>query len=192
MALNPRIRQSSARARAFSGIHPKAVLSAFVLACHPAADPAPEPSSCGPSVPPTAQHPLALPPGDLAGDYQLIQVHTQPKAGVRASGLLHLAPLDSATKAAAVGGPIPDLTGWLEPGSGQERDQVALAGEHVRLGGAGEPGVQHLTITAVAPDGFWGWWRARNDLEMAVEPDARGVAPEPAGYFCALRRGSTR
>jgi hypothetical protein len=181
-----------ARTRALSAIELKALLVALGLACHPAAGPVPEPAHCEPSVPAAAQHPLALRPSDLAGNYQLIRVHTQPTPGVRSAGLLHLAPLDSAAKAAAVGGPIPDLTGWVEPERDQERVEAALAGEHLRLGGPGEPGVQHLTITAVAPDGFWGWWRARTDIAAFGEYKDGRLAPEPAGYFCALRRGSSR
>jgi hypothetical protein len=87
---------------------------------------------------------------------------------------------------------MPDLSGWLEREGDEARKQVALAGEHIRVGEGGEPGVQHLTITAVAPEGFWGWWRARNDVDVAADAEARRAAPEPAGYFCALRRDSAR
>ena len=55
-----------------------------------------------------------LHPALLAGDYELIQVQSQPTSGVATSGRLHLAPMDSATKAGAVGGPARDLVGWLD------------------------------------------------------------------------------
>ncbi len=54
-------------------------------------------------------------PSALAGDYELIQVQTQPSGGTPTRGRLHLAPLDSATKASAAGGAVRDLIGWLEP-----------------------------------------------------------------------------
>jgi hypothetical protein len=138
----------------------------------------------------------------LAGDYELIQVRTQPVAGIPNSGRLHLAPLDSIARAAAVGGAARDLTGWFEPASGDtvwrafvgSRDQEAhpvavLAGQHLRLGEAGdlEGYREYLTITAVAPEGFWGWWKADPGLRVSTEPGTRRVLPDPAGYFCALR-----
>lgn len=169
-------------------------LGALALAaCGPAAAPAPEPARCGPSVPPTAQHPITIRPTSLAGEYQLIQVHSQPIGGVVTSAILLLAPLDSAAKAAAVGGPVRELTGWLESdGRAGERVPVVLAGEHLRIGRVGGQGAQQLTITAVAPDGFWGWWKAEPGMIVQMEPDTRRVVPVPAGYFCALRRGSAR
>ena len=170
-----------------------AVGALALAACGPAAAPAPEPLSCAPIVPATAQHPITTRPTALAGTYQLIRVHTQPNGGLTISAIMQLAPLDSSSRAAAVGGPVRDLIGWLDP-SDQAREQtpVILAGEHLRIGRTGEPGAQHLTITAVAPDGFWGWWKA--DRGGAVEKDVSSgrVSPDPAGYFCALRRDTVR
>src|SRR3954469_15351345 len=104
MALNPRFWQPIAIA---------------VVACHHgAAAPVSEPARCGPMVPSTAQHPLATPPSALAGDYDLIQVRTQPNAGETSSGRLHLMPLDSTAKAAALGGAARQLIGWLDQASG--------------------------------------------------------------------------
>lgn len=93
-----------------------------------------------------------------------------------------------------------DLTGWLEPGARDSawrsnvgsRDQqhpgVVLAGDHLRLGQARMDGYsEHLTITAVSPEGFWGWWKAEPGFEVTMDAEARRVLPDPAGYFCALR-----
>ena len=183
MALNPRIWQPIAIA---------------LLACHRAA-PAPEPARCGPNVPRSAQHPLAARPAALAGDYDLIQVRTQPVGGETSSGRLHLVPLDSAARAMAVGGAVRDLTGWLEPAAGDSawrsnvgsRDPthpgVVLAGDHLRLGQASPDGYsEHLTITAVSPEGFWGWWKAEPGFEVTMDAESRAL-PDPAGYSCALK-----
>ena len=123
----------------------------------------------------------------LAGDYELIQVQTQPQAGLATSGTLHLAPLDSTARAEAVGGAVRDLVGWLH--LAKEDKVAALAGPHLRLGRPGYPDgvVENLTITAVAPEGFWGWWQADRGMAVATEPGSNRVAPDPAGYFCALR-----
>ena len=185
MALNPRIWQPIAIA---------------LLACHRTAPSATEPARCGPNVPRSAGHPLASRPAALAGDYELIQVRTQPVGGETSSGRLHLVPLDSAARAMAVGGAVRDLTGWLEPAAGDRpwrsnvgsRDPrypgVVLAGDHLRLGQASMDGYsEHLTITAVSPEGFWGWWRAEPGFKVTTDREARRVLPDPAGYFCALR-----
>lgn len=170
-----------------------AVGALALTACGPAAAPAPEPLSCAPVVPVTAQHPMATRPAALAGTYQLIRVHSQPNGGVAVSGLLHLMPLDSSSRAAAVGGPVRDLTGWLDSAHGaREQEPVVLAGEHLRIGRTGEPGAQHLTITAVAPNGFWGWWQADRSGAVETDPSTGRVYPDPAGYFCALRRDTGR
>jgi len=155
--------------------------------------PNPEPASCSPNVPATAQHPIVTRPSSLAGIYQLIRVHTQPSGGVTSSTVLHLVPLDSSSRAAAVGGPVRDLTGWLEPGPlTRAQVPVVLAGEHLRIGRTGDSGAQHLTITAVGTDGFWGWWQTDQGALVESEPAGERVLPDPAGYFCALRRGTGR
>jgi hypothetical protein len=184
MALNPRIWQPIAIA---------------LLACQRGAPPTAGPARCGPNVPRSAQHPLASRAAALAGDYDLIQVRTQPVGGETSSGRLHLVPLDSAARAMAVGGAVRDLTGWLEPTAGDSawrsrvgsRDPmhpgVVLAGDHVRLGQTSLDGYsEHLTITAVSPEGFWGWWKAEPGFEVTMDAESR-VLPDPAGYFCALR-----
>ena len=184
MALNPRIWQPIAIA---------------LFACHRAAPTAPEPTRCGPNVPRSAQHPLSSRAAALAGDYDLIQVRTQPVGGETSSGRLHLVPLDSAARAMAVGGAVRDLTGWLEPTAGDSawrssvgsRDPmhpgVVLAGDHLRLGQASPDGYrENLTITAVSPEGFWGWWKAEPGFDVTMDAESR-VLPDPAGYFCALR-----
>jgi hypothetical protein len=183
MALNPRIWQPIALA---------------LLACH-RVTPTPEPARCGPNVPRSAQHPLASRPAALAGDYELIQVRTQPVGGETSSGRLHLVPLDSAARAIAVGGAVRDLNGWLELAADDSawrsnvgsRDPthpgVVLAGDHLRLGQATPDGYrENLTITAVSPEGFWGWWKAEPGFEVTMNAESR-VLPDPAGYFCALR-----
>lgn len=161
--------------------------------CQRAGAPVPGPARCGPAVPRSAMHPIALHPALLAGEYELTRVQSQPTSGVSLSGRLHLAPLDSATKAGAVGGPVRDLTGWLdlEGGDPEGRSEAVLAGQHLRLGQAGQPDapVHILTITAVAPEGFWGWWRADPGMAVHTEPGTDRVLPDPAGYFCALRIG---
>jgi hypothetical protein len=136
----------------------------------------------------------------LAGEYELIQVQTQPTSGMATSGRLHLLPLDSSAKARAAGGAVRDLVGWLDSVDGDSiwratvssrdpnRPGAVLAGQHLRLGQGGYPeGLAHsLEITAVAPEGFWGWWRADPGLSVRETPSRR-VLPDPAGYFCALR-----
>jgi hypothetical protein len=152
-------------------------------------------------VPNTAQHPLATRPSELAGDYDLIQIETQPNSGTRTAGRLHLAPLDSSAKAAVAGGAVRDLIGWLELTEGDplwrsvvgSRDAASpgavLAGQHLRLGRPNyrDGVVHHLTITAASPDGFWGWWKADRGMAVVTEPNTHRVLPDPAGYFCALR-----
>ncbi len=172
----------------------------ILAACGPAQSPSAEPARCGPSVPQIAQHPIAMPPSSLAGDYELIQVLTQPTGGTVLSGRLHLAPLDSAARARAAGGAVRDLVGWLEP-AGEDsawraavasrdpsRPGVVVAGQRLRIGHAGYPGglTHNLEITAVGAEGFWGWWRSDRGLAV-TESGSRRVLPDPAGYFCALR-----
>ena len=161
------------------------------------------PERCGPAVPGSAQHPVSRRAATLAGDYQLIQVRTQPDAGTHSVGRLHLAEPDSFARAAAVGGAARDLVGWLEavegdttwrPGAGSQDPQhpgAVLAGDHLRLGqpGSVDAHVEHLTITAVAPEGFWGWWKADPGMEIVTDSSSGRVLPDPAGYFCALRAG---
>jgi hypothetical protein len=170
------------------------------LACHRRLSPA-GPERCGPAVPETAQHPVVRSAVLLAGEYDLIQVRTQPVAGITSVSRLHLEQPDSQARAAAVGGAARDLVGWLDPVEGdttwrpgagsRDPDQPGsvLAGDHLRLGQPGSPDahVEHLTITAVALDGFWGWWRADPGWEITTDSATKRVLPDPAGYFCALR-----
>jgi len=146
-------------------------------------------------------HPIALHPALLAGDYELIQVQSQPTSGVVISGRLHLEAMDSVTRAGALGGAVRDLIGWLDLTGGDprwraivgshdpERPGAVLTGQHLSLGQAGRPDgqIEILSITAVAPEGFWGWWRADPGLAVRTEPGTDRVLPDPAGYFCALR-----
>jgi hypothetical protein len=179
-----------------------AALALLILAaCQQAVTPAPGPARCGPAVPRTAMHPIAMHPALLAGHYDLIQVQSQPTSGAATSGRLRLAPMDSVTKAGAKGGPVKDLIGWLDLDSGDPEWRAAVAsqdpdhpgavltGRHLRLGqpGQAEAMIHILTITAVAPEGFWGWWRADPGLGVMTEPGTDRVVPDPAGYFCALR-----
>jgi len=171
-----------------------------IAGCHPHPS-STSPQMCGPVVPENAQHPLAIPAEKLAGDYHLVEVRTQPAPSVSMSGVLHLSPVDSASRAAAVGGAVRDLIGWYDPG---ERDSLrrpdatsrdpehpgaVLAGSHLRLGPAGslDAYVEHLTITAVAGEGFWGWWKAEPGFDLTVDQTTGRRLPDPAGYFCALR-----
>jgi hypothetical protein len=176
------------------------VVALAAIGCHPH-PPSAAPAQCGPAVPETAQHPVAVPTHDLAGDYQLVQVRTQPAPTGTTSGRLHLAPPDSATRAAGVGGPVRDLIGWFDPLEGDSvwaaaagsrdasRPGAVLAGSHLRLGQlAGlDAYVEHLTITAVSGDGFWGWWKAEPGFELTVDSKNGRRLPDPAGFFCALR-----
>lgn len=161
-----------------------------LIGCRPAASPTPESPRCAPSVPETAQHPIAIHARDLAGDYDLILVQTQPSGGGSRSSRLHLAPLDSSARAESVGGPPQDLKGRIEidNGTGQGAANAVLAGEHLRIGpGYGPGGIENLTITAVAPNGFWGWWKSDMGVAVESEPGTGRVKPDPAGYFCAFR-----
>jgi hypothetical protein len=167
----------------------------IAAACAPRTSGLPSPSRCGPHVPETAQHPISVPPLALAGDYELIQVETQPSGGRITAGRLHLAPLDSAARAGASGGPVRDLIGWLErTGDGSvtsaRKSRVVLAGQHLIIAQTAyaEGGAHNLEITAVAPEGFWGWWKADRGLAL-TETQSRRVLPDPAGYFCARRLG---
>jgi hypothetical protein len=174
-----------------------AFVALMLMACHAPSRSTPDPSRCGPTVPETAQHPLATPVAALAGEYDLIQVQTQPN-GSTAIGRLHLGRPDSAARAGAIGGSMRDLVGWYEgednlriQASSRNSHQpgVVLAGSHLRLGdtGGGQLPSRSLTITAVAPEGFWGWWQAQPGLRVERESASRRVMPDPAGYFCALR-----
>jgi hypothetical protein len=180
-------------------------LALALIACHRAAPADTTPAQCGPNVPSTAHHPLTSPPSSLAGEYELIQVQTQPTGGETARGRLYLLTLDSATRARSAGGPVRDLSGWLEPAQGDSawranvgsRDPkypgVVLAGDHVMLGQAAlDSYSEHLTITAVSSEGFWGWWRGVPGFDTAMKADGGQVLPDPAGYFCALRVTSSR
>jgi hypothetical protein len=186
--------------RVWSLISLAVVVGIGASACHPQA-PAVSPDRCGPTVPETAQHPVSIPARQLAGDYDLIQVRTQPAPSASSSGRLHLMQVDSAARAASVGGAVRDLTGWFDPKTG-DRDRRAdagsrdptqpgavLAGSHLRLGQSGslESYVEHLTITAVSPEGFWGWWKAEPGFELTQDQRNGRTLPDPAGYFCALR-----
>ncbi len=131
----------------------------------------------------------------LAGDYELIQVQTQPSGGRVFAGRLHLAPLDSAARAGAAGGAVRDLVGWLERTeddglTDSRKHRVVLARHHliVDQDGYADGGAHNLEITAVAPEGLWGWWKADRGLAL-TETEGRRVLPDPAGYFCALRLG---
>jgi hypothetical protein len=138
---------------------------------------------------------------NMAGDYQLIQVRTQPDAGAVATGRLHLAPPDSLARQRAVGGAARDLVGWLDategdstwrPGASSrdpEHPGAVMTGDHLRLGQNQtlHSPVEHLEITAVSRDGFWGWWKAEPGWGASVEDEKNRVVPDPAGYFCALR-----
>ena len=174
---------------------PAALGMLIAAACAPRSNGLPAPARCGPSVPETAQHPISVAPLALAGDYELIQVQTQPSGGRVINGRLHLAPLDSAARAGASGGPVRDLVGWLELAEGDSltssrRPRVVLAGQHliVARSGYAEGGAHNLEITAIAPEGLWGWWKADRGLAL-TETQSRRVLPDPAGYFCALRLG---
>lgn len=137
----------------------------------------------------------------LAGEYELIQVRTQPDPGTVATGRLHLAPPDSFARAGAIGGAARDLVGWLEatkgdttwrPGAGSRDPRhpgAVMTGDHLRLGqpGAVDSPIEQLEITAVSDDGFWGWWKAEPGWEVTVDTGNNRVVPDPAGYFCALR-----
>ena len=178
-----------------------AVGALALAACGPAATSAPEPLPCKPEVSPAAQHPIAIRSASLTGEYHLIQVPTQPANNPVRSGRLHLAPPDSAARIAGIGRPTGELVGWLEVSGTDsiarsaaasrdpERPGVVLSGEHLQLGnvGAFDGHGEDLTITAVAPEGFWGWWRARSGWEITVDENTRRVLPDPAGYFCAFR-----
>jgi hypothetical protein len=174
--------------------HTAALGMLIAAACARQSSGLPEPSRCAASVPETAQHPISVAPAALAGDYQLIQVQSQPSGGRVIAGRLHLAPLDSAARAAATGDAVRDLVGWLERTDGDpptsRNARVVLARQHliVDQGGYSEAGAHKLEITAVAPEGFWGWWKADRGLGL-TETQRDGVLPDPAGYFCALRLG---
>jgi hypothetical protein len=174
-----------------------AVVGALILiGCRPGPSPAPEPARCPPGVPETAQHPIAIRTSSLAGEYDLILVQTQPVSGTATTGRLQLAPLDSSARAGAVGGPTRDLIGRLEldRSTGRESIEAVLAGQHLRLGhpAYGDDVIQHLTITAAAPEGLWGWWRSDRGVAVVTEPGTGRAIPDPAGYFCALRRDPSR
>ena len=184
-----------------------AALSSLLGACLAAAchsgqgDSSPAPQRCQPSVPASAQHPITGRAAGLAGEYELVQVQTQPAAGETSVGRLHLAPLDSAARAHAVGGAVRDLVGWIDTEQGDTtwrpnarsrdptRPGAVLAGDHLLLGewGAVDSHAEHLMITAVGAEGFWGWWRAEPGWDVRHDTGSGRVLPDPAGYFCALR-----
>jgi hypothetical protein len=176
-------------------------LSSCLMGCRSVGAPTTAPERCGPAVPASAEHPITARAIGLAGDYELIQVQTQPRAGETSVGRLHLAPLDSAERAHAVGGAVRDLVGWLEteqgdtawrPNAGSKdpaHPGAVLAGDHLRLGEGGGPDshAEHLMITAVGKEGFWGWWKAQPGWEVTLDEGTKHILPDPAGYFCASR-----
>lgn len=196
----PTVLRSLGRDLTRRGVLGRILLVAGAIGCHPSQSAA-GPERCGPAVPATAQHPVVRRAVSLAGQYDLIQVRTQPVAGIVSVGRLHLEKPDSSARAAAVGGAARDLIGWLEAVEGDttwrsgagSRDPshpgAVLAGDHLRLGqpGSFDAHLEHLTITAVAADGFWGWWKADPGWEITTDSTTRRVLPDPAGYFCALR-----
>jgi hypothetical protein len=80
---------------------------------------------------------------------------------------------------------------WLPEAGSRDPNHpgAVLAGNHLLLGrtGAFDGNSEELTITAVSPDGFWGWWKAQPGWEISVDSQSHRVLPDPAGYFCALR-----
>jgi hypothetical protein len=206
MDLDPGARFTAARRSAGTKVVQRWAIGRVLLigwwlaGCHPRESP-PAPERCGPAVPESAQHPVVGRAITLAGQYDLIQVQTQPKAGATSVGRLYLAQPDSLARASAVGGAARDLIGWLEtvkgdtvwrPGAGSRDPNhpgAVLSGDHLRLGQLGslDASVEHLTITAVAAEGFWGWWKADPGLGITTDGSTRRVLPDPAGYFCALR-----
>jgi hypothetical protein len=74
------------------------------------------------------------------------------------------------------------------PSRDPARTVVVLAGQRLRVGqsGALSGAIHSLEITAVAPEGVWGWWKADRGLAL-TEAEGRRILPDPAGYFCALR-----
>jgi hypothetical protein len=74
------------------------------------------------------------------------------------------------------------------PSRDPARTVVVLAGQRLRVGQsvALSGAIHSLEITAVAPEGFWGWWKADRGLAL-TEAEGRRILPDPAGYFCALR-----
>ncbi|HEX6434717.1 MAG TPA: hypothetical protein VFZ87_10765 [Gemmatimonadales bacterium] len=199
----PAVLRSLGRDLARYGVFGRALLlGAGLIGCHPPQSTA-VPERCGPAVPATAQHPVVRRAVSLAGQYDLIQVRSQPVAGITSVGRLHLEKPDSFARAGAVGGAARDLVGWLDavegdttwrPGAGSRdlsQPGAVLTGDHLRLGQPGglDAPVEHLTITAVAPTGFWGWWKADPGWEITTDSTTMRVLPDPAGYFCALRVG---
>jgi len=177
------------------------LLLTLVAACTGGSTPV-IPSNCSPFVPANAEHTTAMAVSALAGDYQLIQVPTQPRGAKTIEGKLHLQPRDTGTNPSK---PSPTvLIGWFEPVGGDsawraivgsrdpKRPGAILRAQQLRIGmnmpldGYG----YGLRITAVDSTGFWGWWVVEPGLSVPVSLHGERVPPEGAGYFCALRIAS--
>jgi len=173
------------------------LLLTLVAACTGGSTPV-IPSNCSPFVPANAEHTTAMAVSALAGDYQLIQVPTQPAGAMMIQGKPHLRPRDTGPDASK---PTATLIGWFEPVGGDsvwraivgsrdpKRPGAVLKGKQLRIGmnapldGYGD----NLRITAVDSTGFWGWWVVEPGLSVPVSLHGERVPPDGAGYFCALR-----
>jgi hypothetical protein len=165
-----------------------------------------QPDACPFAVPRDATRFSKL--ATLAGDYDLIEISSQPAPRLLMHARLHLEvpPPDSAPAAPSrLWSRRAELTGWLDPAGTVEEGRGPIAVDTARANvsgrgaelfitnaeGPGETGLEVLTITAVSSRGFWGHWDS--DAGIVVEVDSRTglVLPPRLGFFCARRRGGS-
>jgi len=179
----------------------------LVIACAPSLSDPVHPLECPLSVPDNAARPFAEALRNLPGDYRLIQVSWQPAPPRVGRGYLHLEVPDSLGRQApcGFGRSKRDLIGWYRPDDStqiewrqilESRDPkspgVVVRGASLRVGqqecvmdGAGD----NLQITAVAHQGFWGYWVQDMGIAALMDTVTHRVVPVAAGFFCALREG---
>ena len=140
----------------------------------------------------------------LGGDYELIQITWQPVPAIVTRGHLHLEVPDSLWREVPCGfrKARRDLIGWYRSGDTtasawrallESRDParpgVVVRGATIRIGQhcVLDGGDDDLVITAVAPQGFWGYWTQDLGIGVLLDTVTHGILPNPTGFFCAIR-----
>ena len=170
------------------------VVLLLITACASPQLAAPAPAECPIAVPPTATRVSLDSLSRLAGDYELIQVSWQPGPPSVTRGHLHLVVPDSGQREVPCGLRTMrrDLVGWYhrDDTPASARISAVLDGWGVWIGSfcGCDGGGDVLAITAVSPQGLWGSWQSDLGIAVAIDAKTHTLLPDPAGFFCALRR----
>ncbi len=133
----------------------------------------------------------------LVGDFTLLQVTTSDGSGRVSRTRLTLAATDSASRLHAIErsiGHMPrrdlQLVGTWQWSSGRPPIRIEMDAGTLYLGcrDCTDASPDHLSVTTITPQGFSGTWiDFQTGLGYAVDDEGRRL-PDPAGYFCAVRR----